>query len=450
MTHELWGHQEKAIRLAGLEFSRGKRAVCIVMPTGAGKTRTGGAMCVRHLSKTPKGKILWTAHREELVGQAFDDLTSWGLDCGVIQANPTRTYNPYRHVQVASTQTLLSRGVFPDASMLVLDEMHHYASDKWIQLAHEYRKRGVPIVGLTATPIRGDGRGFEGLMDSLVVPISMRELIDEGFLVPYQMKVAKKTLKNNQIAMSPVDAYQKYAPGRKTIVFAANVKAAKLYRDEFRAAGIASEVVFGDMPVDERRAVLEAYKRGTIQVLTNVGVLTEGFDDRPTSCVILARSVGSLSLYLQMCGRALRLSPESNKRDAIIIDLHGSSWIHQEPAHEREWVLEGDGVKHREKETSPERFCLVCKVLLDPSDIGTVCELCGFARPEALPPKVVNTELVGYATKLRETPEQRRAYFDKLVAIAKANSYSQYWPHVKYKVCYGEKPPRAWMLNIRH
>lgn len=429
--------------MTAYEFAAGHTSVCVVMPTGAGKTRTGGAFCTRHLAKNPNGKILWVAHREELVTQAFDDLTSWGLECGVIQATPTRTYNPYRPVQVASTQTLLARGMVPDATMVVMDEVHHYASDKWAALGQEYRKRRIPIIGLTATPIRGDGRGFEGLMDALVAPIGMRELIDQGFLTPYELIAPSRELRPNQIAKSPVDAYRKHALGRKAVVFASTVQAATNYRDQFLAAGIAAELVHGELETVERRRVLDEYRAGRVQVITNVGVLTEGFDDRPTSCVILARSVGSLSLYLQMVGRALRQSPETGKRDAVIIDLHGSCRAHGEPAEDREWTLEGDGVKHRSSEQPKERFCPVCKVLIT-GVAGAVCDLCQYARPETAFPDIVNAELVRYEAKRRETPEQRRAYFEKLKGIARAKGYNQWQPHVKYKILYGERPPREW------
>lgn len=439
--HSLWPHQEKAIQLTGAEFSRGNTAVCVVMSTGAGKTRLGGAFATRHLAKKPDGKVLWIAHREELVSQAYDDLTSWGLSVGVIQANPTRPVNPHRPVQAASTQTLLARGLFPQASMLVLDEFHHYADNKFSSLGEFYRKQRVPLIGLTATPIRADGRGFEGLMDALVCPITMRELISQGFLCPYELKAPAGTLRNDQIAAKPIDAYLAHAAGRKCIVFAANVKAAKEYEGQFRDAGIACEMVWGDMDLAERRRVLEAYKVGKVRVLTNVGVLTEGFDDRQTSCVILARAIGSLSLYLQMVGRGLRCA--EGKTDAILIDLHGSCHLHGEPDAPREWTLEGEGPVKKNLEQPTERFCLVCKVLLDAGS-ENVCDLCGFARPEAIPPEVVNAKLVKYAAKLREPEHVRRAYFDKLKTIARAKSYSPWQPVMKYRSIYGEDPPRDW------
>lgn len=416
------------------------------MPTGAGKTRLGGEFAHRHLLKRPEdGKVLWIAHREELVSQAADALTDLGMSVGVIQANATRTVNPYRPVQVASTQTLLARGIYPDATLLVLDEFHHYAGDKWEALGLEYRKRRIPLIGLTATPVRTDGRGFEGLMDALVCPISMKELIERGFLCPYELIAPADTLKNDEIAQRPVDAYLEHAAGRKAIVFASNVKAAREYTSQFRAKGIACEMVWGEMGAGERRRVLDDYRDGRIQVLTNVGVLTEGFDDRPTSCVILARSIGSLSLYLQICGRGLRISKETGKTNCIIIDLHGTCRKPDfgEPADDREWTLEGKGIRQKNLERPLERFCLVCKVLLD-ADSGNVCDFCGVVRPEAAPPEVVNAKLVRYAAKLREPEHVRKAYFEKLKAIAKANGYSTWQPIMKYRAIYNEDPPRAW------
>jgi len=283
------------------------------------------------------------------------------------------------------------------------------------------------------------------MFDALVVPVTMKELIEQGFLTPYELIAPADTLENDEIAQRPVDAYLEHAPGRKAIVFASNVKAAREYTAQFRGKGIPCELVYGEMGAGERRRVLEAYKNNEIRVLCNVGVLTEGFDDRPTSCVIIARSVGSLSLYLQICGRGLRISKETGKTNCILIDLHGTCRKPDfgEPAADREWTLEGKGIRTKTLEQPKERFCLVCKVLLDPSS-GNVCDLCGIARPEASAPEVVNAKLVRYAAKLREPEEVRKAYFEKLKGIALARGYSKWQPIMKYRAIYNEDPPAAW------
>ncbi len=143
------------------EFKAGHKAVVIVLPTGAGKTRLSGEMAIRHLAKTPTGKVLFVAHREELISQTFDAFDKIGLSCGVVMATPTRIVNPYRRVQIASTQTLLARNLVIDGiTLLIMDECHHYMSAKWSALGAQYKSRGARIVGLTATPIRGDGIGL--------------------------------------------------------------------------------------------------------------------------------------------------------------------------------------------------------------------------------------------------------------------------------------------------
>lgn len=443
----LWPHQIKAIQQVTDEFRKGHKAVCVVASTGSGKSRLAGELARLHLAKKPDGKVLFIAHRDELIGQTYDLFTSLGLSSGVIQANPCRPTNPFRGCQIASVQTLLARDMVIDGVTLAIpDEIHHFASDKWSVLAEGYKRRGARLIGLTATPMRADGRGLDGLFDSLVCPISMKELIREGFLVPFELKRPARALQPNQIAQSPVDAYLEHAPGLKTIVFAAHIKAATSFRDEFRAKGIAAEIVTGAMDVGERRSILAAFKAGKITVLCNVGVLTEGFDDRSLACVILARSIGSLSLYLQMVGRALRLSLETGKTHAVLIDLFGSSHALGAPDDDREWSLEGDGLKHGKKlEQAPERFCPVCGVLLE-GDAG-ICELCGICKPELAPPDVVNVPLVKYEAKKREPEEVRFAYFRKLQAIAREKEWSKWQPLMKYRAIYGEEVPRKWLTT---
>ncbi len=147
--------------MCAAEFSAGHKAVVIVLPTGAGKTRLSGEMIVRHLAKVPTGKVLFCAHREELVSQTFDAFEKIGLKCGVVMASPTRIVNPFRKIQIASTQTLLARNlIIDDITLFIMDECHHYMSAKWSALGAQYKSRGVRIVGLTATPIRGDGIGL--------------------------------------------------------------------------------------------------------------------------------------------------------------------------------------------------------------------------------------------------------------------------------------------------
>lgn len=436
-----WPHQLKAFDLVRQEFKKGNKWVCLVMATGAGKTVTGGFFAKAHLEKVPTGRVLWTAHREELIGQAYDTLTELGLSCGVIQATPVREVNPHRPVQIASIQTIIARNiVVPDVTLMIPDEAHHLPSDKWSAPILRYKQAGAFGVGLTATPVRADGLPLGDIFDEIVSPITMAQLIEQGFLVPYELVRPKKALRRGQIARRPIDAYLQHAAGRKTIVFAGNILSGEMFRDQFRENGITCELVTGEMNGAERRAILEAYKDGKVQVLCNVGVLTEGFDDRPTSCVILARSVGSIGLYLQICGRGLRTSPETGKTDAILVDLYGSSWTHGAPHEDRTYDLHTDGIRRKNLPAAPERFCAICGVTMEADAI--VCVECGTEKAGITPPDVVNAPLVKFAWMRKKGTDDRVKYLKRWLAEAEELERKPGWAMHKYKACFGEWPSR--------
>ncbi len=456
MARVLHPYQERGIALIGNEISHGRKAVCFVMPTGTGKTATLAEVCRRHLAKVTPARVLWMVHREELVTDAFDELESLGLSCGVIMATPSRIVNPYRQVQVASVQTMIARKIFVDGiTLCVHDEAHHGPSKSWIALPNHYKSKGAVVIGPTATPIRGDGIGLGDIYDAIVQPITTAEAIAQGYLCPYDMVRAPYALKNDQIAQSPVDAYKTYANGEKAIVFAPHIIAAEAYLEEFTNAGIPAVFVHGKTDSTTRRAKLDEYKSGKARVLVNVGIATEGFNDPSTACIILARSIGSVGLYLQILGRGLRTA--ANKTRLIIVDLHGSSHIHGTPeadadGNERVWQLEGDALCKKAKEPNPQTFCKICGMSLEGA---TICDLCGELRPDLLPPEVVNVKLIKYAAKLREDPTQRAQYLVKLIKLGRSKGYKYGAAFAKYGAIYGVPPSNEIqtmarsILNIR-
>ncbi len=291
------------------------------------------------------------------------------------------------------------------------------------------------VIGATATPIRGDGVGLGDIYDGLVQPISTKSAIEQGFLVPYEMVRPPFPLKNDEIAQSPIDAYSENCPGEKAIVFAAHIRAAEEFLEGFTNANIPAVLITGKMGSDERRKKMELFKSGTAKILVNVGIATEGFNDPPTSCIILARAIGSIGFYLQTIGRGLRLYP--GKAKLTIIDLHGSSWIHEEPDKEHEWCLEGDAIK-KPKAANPERFCAGCGVLLEGD--ATICDLCQEARPELVPPTVVNIKLVKFAAKLREDPTKRAQTLARWMKVGQSKNHKYGAVFFKYKSVYGVAP----------
>lgn len=450
MTTVLRDYQELAIKQIGECVRNGARSVCFVAPTGTGKTKTMAELFKRHLAKVPHGRTLWLAHREELVVQAYRDLVESGLDVGAIMADPSPMVvtNPYRATQVASIQTIIARDiVLDDITLVCHDEAHHGPSKLWSEVVLAYKKKGALIIGPTATPVRGDGIGLGDIYDSIVQPISAREAIDRGFLVPYQLIRPERPLGSKQIAARPVDAYLAHASGRKAAVFAPNVKTAYLFRDEFETLNISAGVVTGAMNGADRSKALSDYRDGRVRVLISVGVLMEGWDDPPTSCVIMARWTDSLSFYLQAVGRGLRIAPWVGKLDCIILDLHGCSHEHGAPDDPRDWQLEGDALGRKPLDAPPERFCKVCGLYIDKS--VTICPGCGIAPAETLPPEVVNARLVKYAWKQKEGPEQRAQSLGKWMYEAAKAGHKLGRATYKYKAVYGKFPPQDVQILAR-
>lgn len=432
-------YQEQGINLIARAVGNGARAVLFVLSTGGGKSRIQAELIKRHLIKVPTGRVLVTVHRSELVNQLYDAFTAEGLDCGVVAAGSSRPANPWKPVQIASIQTLLAREkVLPGITLKLDDEAHHICADKWLPVSVVYKQSGALVVGFTATPIRADNRGLEMAYDDLVCPITMKQLIVQGFLVPYTMVAPANALRKGAIAQRPVDAYKAHALGRKCAVFAGNVKAAEDFVEQFNADGVPAAIVTGTMDAGLRTRTLARYESGELRVIVSIGVLGEGWDDPPTSAIIIARSLGSVALYLQICGRGLRISPSTGKTDCVIMDLHGSSHEFGPPDEEREWTLEGDGIVKKGVLANPFTQCKGCGVTIEGG--ANICDLCGIAKPELKAPDVLGVALVKFAAKRREGNEDRARTLARFMNDCVAKGHNPGAAFHRYKGTYGETP----------
>lgn len=374
-------YQEKAIAAARASIMSGKRAPIIVAPTGAGKTAMAGMMVRGRVERG--GKVAWMAHRKELITQAARTLENFGVPVGYLGTNPSAP------VQVISVQSALTRGKVPDADMLIADEAHHYAgAEQWEAIPKMYLAAGAIVIGLTATPERGDGVGLHGVYDDLIVAAQIGELVEMGYLLPSKISHPSTRVRSGEISESPVVAWKDKGEDRSTVVFAANVKAAEKFAGEFEAEGVRAVVVHGKLSGEVRDQRLADFDSGAAKVIVNVGILTEGWDCPSASCCIFARTVGNTSLYLQMVGRVLR--PHPGQEYARVIDLTGVVKKHGHPEEEREYFLEGQAIR-RKGETAADRFCRVCKAVMTE---GLPCPDCGSTLGGTEAPKVAGIELV--------------------------------------------------------
>lgn len=379
--------QERAMAECGRNFREGKRAVLLVSPTGSGKTCMGAMMVAKFVAIGKR--VAWGAHRQELVYQAADTLRSFGLAVGVDGLGASAP------VQIGTFQQWVSRGQCPDADIFVPDEAHHMG-DKvgWQTIPKTYRERGAWLIGLTATPARADGRALPDF-DCIVGAAQIRELQERGLLVPLRWRgpssdAVQALRQGKKLARSPVDAYFEEAEGRCSVVFAPNIRSAEKFLEEFKLRGASACLVKGNMPNDERQLVLAKHRDGRVQILVNVSVLTEGWDNPRCDCVIVARGCESASLWIQMVGRGLR--PYAGKSDCLLLDLRGLAHTLGRPDAPATYSLEGAGITIAERPESGERLCKVCKA---PLGDALVCVECGKDHtPEV--PKVANLTLTDW------------------------------------------------------
>jgi superfamily II DNA or RNA helicase len=433
MIPTLRPHQARAMGEMRVAARAGKRGVLVVMPTGGGKTCLAAHAVASHIAKG--GRVVWFAHRRELVRQAADTLRAFELPVGADGLNASAP------VQVLSVQGSLMKGEVPPGSLCVFDEAHHFAGDQWKTLMHAYPDS--IRLGLTATPERKDGRGLgaAGLFDHLVTAAQISELVAAGFLVPCEVRGPARKLKTGQLAQSPVDAYRKHAAGSRAVVFCHSVKASHDAAETFREAGFAAAAIDGTTEGDFRDDILKRFASGRLDVVCNMQVLTEGWDCPPAETCILARGCGSVGLYLQMVGRVLRAHP--GKSRALLLDLRGV--VHAQgfgmPDEDREYALDGAGIR-RKGIAGGDRYCPVCKALVS----GEWCDGCGTQLRDREGVELMGLELeqLTLPQRMAHVPEDKRVQMlARFIRGATVKGHKPAAALYKFRGTFGFMPPRA-------
>lgn len=338
------------IRISFISHSK----VLFGLPTGGGKTVCFCYIVSNAILKNKK--ILILAHRQEIIGQISEALSSFGIGHGLIMPGERQTYDDVQLGMVQTVARRLDRIHAPD--FIVIDEAHHAVAGTWLKIIAAFPR--AKILGVTATPQRLDGKGLGLVFDCLITGPSVRELIDQGYLSAfdlyapptevdlsqvktqmgdYAIKEIESLMDKAHITGSAVKHYQKYLNDRPAIVFCTTLKHASHVMDQFMASGIRSDIIHGKLNEFERKKRVEGLANGQIQVLTSVEVVSEGFDLPIVSGAILLRPTKSLTLYLQQVGRSLR--PKPNGGRAVILDHVGNVHRHGMPDESRAWTLDG-------------------------------------------------------------------------------------------------------------
>lgn|SRR5512138_3730689 len=408
-------YQSRATHAVRARWQDGCRSVCLVAPTGSGKTVMGADL-------THGTRALWIAHRRELVGQALHR-----VGC-----------------EVASIQELLHRPAsgWPAAELLVLDEAHHYRADQWGEVANHYR--AARVLGLTATPERADGRALGDVFQGLIVAASYSELVAAGHLVPCDVWCSPEATGSGAVATGALAAYQQHGDRWRAFVFCRGVEDARQSARDWTEAGIPSAVVSATTPAQERDAALAAFRAGDLHALHNVSVLTEGVDVPDASVVVLARPLSHASQYLQIAGRVLRPAP--GKSRAILIDLCGSALTHGSPTEDRLYSLDGQPIRRSESAPTLHQ-CLACGWTWEGA--SSACPTCGYEPPvrERPPVRVYSLELQRLDDLRDATPEQRVREVQRLISICREHGWRVSWAAREYRRLFGEPVPPRTMLD---
>lgn len=391
---------QEALKQSIRDAMRSSRSVLAVAQTGAGKTLTSASMMV---DAAAKGNTSWfMVPRRELLRQTMNSLHQYGVDFGVIASGFKA--NPFARIQLVTSGTVsgkLDRLTPPD--ILFQDEAHYCGAQidrvvDWVRDAGKWR------IGLTATPIRLDGRGLSRHYESMVEGLPLCDLIKLGrlsdfrYFAPYTPdlsgirsnngELSKKQLDEKMAADrvrvgSAIEHYKRLAMGKKNVCFNTSIRDAELTAEQFREAGIPTAAVYGKLGDDEIKRRVRALARGELLCLTSVEILTFGFDlssaagmDVTVESLSMMRPTESRALAGQMWGRALRKKPFP----AIIMDHAGVSAAFGMPDAPQNWTLEGREKSEGEgkERTIPVRQCSVCYGVMRPCP---VCIFCGNPFP---------------------------------------------------------------------
>ncbi len=398
-----------------------------VASTGFGKTLALSAVVGKRIGESD-AKACVLAHRDELTAQNREKFArvNPSITTSVVDATAKSWGGQVTFAMVPTLTRERNLAAIPKLDLLVIDEAHHAVADSYRRIIDHVRDANpeARIFGVTATPNRGDKKALRVVFDNVADQVRLGELIASGHLVPprtfvidvgvqeklravrktvsdFDMEEVAEIMDRAPITEEVIRHWQEKAAGRPTVVFCSTVAHAAHVAEAFNAAGISTGLIHGDLPGEERRNILAAFARGEIRVITNVAVLTEGWDHPPTSCVVLLRPSSYKSTMIQMVGRGLRTVdpaefPGVVKTDCIVLDFGTSSLTHG--TLEQDVDLDGKtALGEAPLKTCPDcaadiplacRECPICGALLVDEDDAESCEgalggaLSGFVMTE--------------------------------------------------------------------
>lgn len=476
---QLREYQSQAVRDIRDSIARGNRSIVLVLPTGAGKSAIATAIAA---GADHKGKrVMFLAPRRELIYQISDHFNLSDVDHGVMMAGerpsfiekhqiaciPTLARRCFRDGEVIEPSLFGGGTPIPGADLVIVDEAHIGVGCQAQTVIEHYKQTGAVVLGLTATPARKDGRGLGAIYDDMVIGPTVRELTEQGYLVParyfggatpdlegvkmqagdYNQKQIGERANEPVLVGDIVSNWCRIASERQTFVFAVDVAHSKALCEQFKAAGVKAEHLDGKTENDERKEIQERLRKGETQVIVNCQVMTYGVDFPPVSCIVLATPTKSVTKYFQSVGRGLR--PCDGKTDCLVLDHSGVVDELGFIDDDMPWSLDGkEKVQERKasEKKEPENItCDECSAVFRPA---RRCPVCGHLMEskykrviEAFEADLVE---INRKEKFRETRkwsiDDKARFFGELRSIAKRQGYRDGWAAYKYKAKLGVWP----------
>lgn len=441
---------------------RTSKAVLGVAPTGMGKTVVSAYIAKQAASR---GATVWfVCHLKNLLMQTSNSFWGFKVEHGVIASGRGTTPSKVQVALIGTLANRIGKSIHKAPDLMILDETHYAMAASWLKVVEWCKEQGTIIIGNSATPERLDGKGLGYIFDKMVESKPLGWMIDNHRLSDYVMYSGRELpdyskiktqggdyktsdmaqeMSKPKIIGDAADHWEKYAPGKRTILYASSIEHSKRTVQMLNHRGIPAVHVDGTTNANEIKQSIADFADGRYKILSNVQLMTTGFDlsaqvgrDVPIEAGILLRGTKSLALYLQMVGRVLRYKDYP----AIILDHACCAMEHGMPDDIRDWSLEGrsKGKRRPRDELEKSNTCADCGVIY--RIMLNACPVCGSetlrsggrTAPEEIDGELVRVERERHIRESRKEQGMSRTLQDL----------------VELGVRRGVKNPSGWAANV--
>lgn len=383
-------YQERVYNEIISHIQNGVRSILVVMPCRSGKTPL--ATYITDKVNNMGGRVLFNVHRKILLEQTSNMFTANNIKHGILSPEYKPTDD---RIQVASVMTLNKRFKnIPTPNIIISDEAHRDKSATREKILKHFD--GSVLIGLTATPKRLSGEALGDVYEKMVIGPDVIELINKGHLTDFEVyspptqlnfsnlrmtggdfnkKALSEETNTKTVCGDAIKHYLRLTPGMQTCTFCVDINHAKTMAEEYRKAGIPAEAIHSKMSRKEQQSIVKKFVNKEIKVITNVDMITEGYDCPGIDVVQLLRKTMSIALHVQMSTRGM--TPREGKSKCIILDHVGNTEQHGTVDMDFKWSLEGETKlsKAKAEEEFKIKTCNVCWHTYEAR--YTACPFCG-------------------------------------------------------------------------